>query len=70
MSMNEYSDSWWQQYIDCTPGYTCADCQHANYYPVPFWYPYIDPMCVVKKTTLKPNQPACGNFQLIGRLSR
>lgn len=68
--MNDYSDSWWQQYIDCTPGYTCADCKHACYYQSYFWFPYLTPSCEIRKTTVTPQQPACKDFKLIGRLAR
>ena len=67
---NDYSDSWWQQYIDCTPGYTCADCKHACYYHSYFWFPYLDPACEIKHQMIKHDQPACGHFELIGRQSR
>ena len=49
---------------------TCADCKHACYYPAPFYYPYLDPLCEITKMSIQPDDIACQEFELIGRRSR
>lgn len=67
--MSDYSDNWWNAYLDVTPGYTCAQCAFADEY-IPYWaYPHIDPCCS-KGNPCSADKGACASFQLIGRLSR
>ena len=67
--INEYSNTWWNEYLDITPGYTCANCKFADEYVAYWWFPYIDPTCS-KGHSCSATKSACADFQLIGRLSR
>ena len=67
--MNEYSDTWWTDYLNTTPKYTCADCKFADKYVAYWWFPHFDPMCS-KGESCSSDKTACAKFQLIGRLSR
>ena len=49
---------------------TCQDCKHACYYPNYWTFPWTDPKCEITKNSISPKNPACENFELIGRLSR
>lgn len=50
--------------------FICANCKYANYYPTYFWFPFLNPACQKTKMSIEPEQPACAEFELIGRLSR
>lgn len=50
--------------------YVCANCKHANYYQSYYWFPFLNPACCITKKKVEPNQTACENFELIGRLGR
>lgn len=67
--MNDYSELWWQSYLDTTPQYTCANCKYANEYLAYWWYPHFKPTCT-KGHSCFENKSACADFELIGRLSR
>jgi len=41
---------------------TCGQCNHACYYPAPFWYPHIDPLCEVTRKQIHHEDPACEHF--------
>lgn len=64
--MNDYSHNWFLNYMDFTPGYTCANCEYANEYIAYWWYPYLDPTCS-KGRSINPNKPACSDFRLMNR---
>lgn len=66
--MNDYSDTWWVEYINKRP-YHCCDCKFANEYVAYWWFPYFDPSCS-KGHSCFPNKDACCDFQIDGRLSR
>lgn len=67
--MNDYSHHWFLDYLDTTPGFTCANCKFANEYVAYWWYPHIDPACS-KRRAIAYDKPACGEFELMGRMSR
>lgn len=48
---------------------TCQHCKYANYYPAPFWYPYLDPYCAKGHGLCKVNK-TCQDFELMGRYCR
>ena len=47
----------------------CANCKYANWYPIPYMFPWCSPKCSKHKKDIQP-QDVCDNFKLIGRLSR
>ena len=48
---------------------TCSNCKYADYYPIPYLYPWTDPYCRLGHGQCKVNK-TCEDFELIGRLSR
>ena len=46
----------------------CQDCQYADEYLLPYWYPHYDPTCL--KGHSMNGKLECEDFKLIGRLSR
>ena len=49
---------------------TCAECKHADLYIPSFTYPFFDPKCKITKKSIRHDQNACKDFQLIGRNGR
>ena len=47
----------------------CSNCKHATYYVAYWWYPWLDPKCELTRLSVNPGD-CCGDFELIGRLSR
>ena len=41
---------------------TCGECEHACYYPAPWWYLFLDPLCEVTKMSIKHDDIACKYF--------
>ena len=48
----------------------CSHCKHADLYIPPYAFPFVQPRCSITKKSIKHDDSACRDFELIGRASR
>ena len=48
----------------------CGQCKHADLYVPSFGFPFVEPRCSITKKSIKHDDGACRDFELVGRMGR